>query len=224
MGIRQWPVGERPRERLHQAGPEALSDGELLALVLGSGWAGGDALQLGRRLLTRFGSLRELLRASGRQLEALPGMGPAKASRLQAALALGRRVLAEPLLGGQALDSPAVVRQFLRGRMLARRREVFACLYLDTRHRLIFFEELFRGTLDGAAVYPREVVRRALELGAAALILAHNHPSGVAEPSQADRALTRRLVEALSLVDIRILDHFVVGEEEVASFCERGLL
>lgn len=224
MRISDWPEQERPRERLLSRGPGELSDAELLAILLRTGSKGMTAVDLARRLLKRFGGLRGLLTASERAFRQAPGLGRAKYAQLQAVLEMGRRHLAEPMTRGEAFTSPASTRAFLAARLRDRRSEVFCCLFLDTRHRMIAFEEMFQGTVDGASVHPREVVRRAMDHNAAALILAHNHPSGVSEPSRADRAITRRLRDALALVDVRVLDHFVVGDGEAASFAERGWL
>ena len=222
--IRRWPEGERPREKLLARGAGALTDAELLALLLGTGHRGRDALSVARDLLARYGGLRALLAAEPRALCGTRGIGPAKYALLQAAAELGRRQMGEGLARGAPLTDPEATRRFLIGRLRDLPHEVFACLYLDNRHRVIAFEELFRGTLDGASVHPREVVKATLRHNAAALILAHNHPSGVAEPSDADRLITRRLREALGLVDVRVLDHFVVGDGYAVSFAERGWL
>ena len=225
MNLQQWPAQERPRERLLAAGPQQLSDAELLALLLGSsGLRGSNVVDLARGLLTAHHSLRELLSADRAALLATPGLGVAGYCRLQAALELARRHYAEALRSGPLLDSPAATHQFLISRLRDQTYELFCCLHLDNRHRLIAFDELFRGTIDGASVHPREVVKQALSRNAAAVILAHNHPSGVAEPSQADELITVRLREALALVDIRVLDHCIVGDNGCLSFRERGLL
>lgn len=223
MPITDWPADERPREKLLTRGAAALSDAELLAIFLRTGVPGFTAVDLARDLLSRFGGLRPLLRADLKAFCAVRGLGQAKYAQLQAVLEMGRRHLSETLARGDALSSPNDTRRFLLARLRDYPFEVFACLFLDNRHRVIAFEELFRGTIDGASVHPREVVRRALAHNAAALILAHNHPSGIAEPSRSDEAITRRLRDALALVDIRVLDHVVVGDELV-SFAERGLL
>jgi len=223
-GINQWPVGERPRERLLDLGAQALSDAELLAVVLGSGTGGASALDIARQLLMQFGSLRRLLTADQGTLLDQRGLGPARYATLLAALELARRHYREALRAGPALNAPAATRQFLTAQLRDRSYEVFCCLHLDNRHRLIHFEEVFRGTIDGASVHPREIVRQALHYNAAALIFAHNHPSGVAEASQADELITRRLRDALALVDIRVLDHLIVGDNNCLSFAERGLL
>jgi DNA repair protein RadC len=222
--IKRWPEAERPREKLIARGASALSDAELLALLLRTGHRGRDALEVARDLLVRFGGLRALLAAEPRTLCGTRGIGPAKYAELQAAAELGRRQMGEGLARGAPLTDPEATRRFLIGKLRDLPHEVFACLYLDNRHRVIAFEELFRGTLDGASVHPREVVKATLRHNAAALILAHNHPSGVAEPSDADRLITRRLREALGLVDVRVLDHFVVGDGYAVSFAERGWL
>lgn len=224
MPISNWPEAERPREKLLSRGPAALSDAELLAIFLRTGVTGKTAVDLARDLLSRFGSLRVLLEASQQTFCEAPGLGTAKYVQLQAVLEMNRRYLGEKLERGQALTSPEDTRAYLTARLRDQPREIFCCLFLDTRHRVLAFEELFHGTLDGAAVYPREVVKQALAHNAAAVILAHNHPSGVAEPSQADKALTQRLKDALALVDIRVLDHLVIGDGDITSFAERGLL
>jgi DNA repair protein RadC len=223
--ISAWPPGERPRERLFERGAQALTDAELLALVLGTGNRGANALDISRALLLHFGgSLRRLLSADAATLLELRGLGPARYAALMSALELSRRHYCEALRAGPALNAPANTRQFLTAQLRDRPYEVFCCLHLDNRHRLIHFEEVFRGTIDGASVHPREVVRQALRYNAAALIFAHNHPSGVAEASQADELITRRLRDALALVDIRVLDHLIVGDNHCLSFVERGLL
>ncbi len=224
MRIADWPQTERPRERLLATGPAALSDAELLAILLRTGTRGHSALDLARHLLADFGGLRGLLEAGQDEICKANGLGPAKYAQLQAALELARRNLAENLSRGDPLTSPDRTRQFLRAALRDRPHEVFCVLYLDTRHRVIRFDELFNGTIDSAHVHPRVVVEKALAARAAALILAHNHPSGVAEPSQADLAITRRLRDALGLVDIRLLDHMIVGDGEVVSLAERGLV
>ncbi|MCE8020743.1 DNA repair protein RadC [Halomonas sp. MCCC 1A11036] len=224
MSIRDWPEGERPREKLLALGAGALSDAELLAIFLRVGVAGRSAVDLARDLLGSFGGLRQLLEADQQRFCAERGLGTAKFVQLQATLELSKRHLAAQLARGNALTSPTLVRAYLATQLRHLGHEEFTALFLDTQHRVIRFESLFRGTLDSASVYPREVARRALELGAGAIIFAHNHPSGVAEPSDADRRITERLREALSLFEIRVLDHFVVGDGEVVSFAERGWL
>jgi DNA repair protein RadC len=224
MAIRDWPAGERPREKLLARGATALSDAELLAIFLRTGISGKSAVDLARELLQAFGGLRPLLAAEHGAFCAAPGLGDAKYAQLQAVLEMGRRHLFEELAHGPALTSPATCRAYLQARLASHPNEVFACLFLDSRHRVIACEELFHGTINGASVHPREVVRRALAHNAAALILAHNHPSGVAEPSRADIQLTARLRDALALVDVRVLDHLVVAAGDWASLAERGLL
>ncbi|HHC72615.1 MAG TPA: JAB domain-containing protein [Thiotrichales bacterium] len=224
MAIRDWPATERPREKLLERGAGALSDAELLAIFLRTGIRGETAVDLARRLLTRFEGLRGLFEADRETLCATPGLGQAKYAQLQAVLEMGRRYLDATLRRGDALESPEQTRRFLSAQLRHHPHELFACIFLDNRHRVIAFETLFRGTIDGATVHPREVVKRALAHNAAALILAHNHPSGVAEPSSADTRITRRLKESLALVDVRVLDHIVVGDGEMASLAERGLL
>ncbi|MBK7171329.1 MAG: DNA repair protein RadC [Gammaproteobacteria bacterium] len=224
MTIKDWPATERPRERLLDCGAGALSDAELLAILLRTGPRGSTAVDRARELLALFGGLRLLLEAEPGAFCAARGSGVATYVQLQAALELTRRYLLCRISRGRALGSPAEVRQFLQLKMRYLAHEVFACLFLDNQHTVICYEELFRGTIDGASVYPREIVKRALALNAAAVIFAHNHPSGVAEPSQADQRLTQRLKAALGTVDIRVLDHFVVGEADALSFAERGLL
>lgn len=222
MSIRDWPAAERPREKLLEQGPAALSDAELLAIFLRTGVAGCSAVDLARQLLSDFGSLRALLEADRAGFSARLGLGPAKYAQLQAVLEMARRHLAERLRRDSALESPQAVRDYLKAQLRHEHHEVFGCLFLDSKHRVLAYEALFRGTIDGASVYPRQVVKRALAHNAAALILTHNHPSGVAEPSHADRLLTERLKEALALVDIRVLDHFIVGDGEPLSMAERG--
>jgi DNA repair protein RadC len=221
MPITDWPADERPREKLLARGAAALTDAELLAIFLRTGSPGRTALDLARDLLARFGGLRALLRTDREAFCAVHGLGEAKYVQLQAGLELARRHLAEALAGREALKDPAAVRRLLQARLRDRQHETFAALFLDNQHRVIAFDELSQGTIDGASVYPREVIKAALKHGAAAVIFAHNHPSGVAEPSAADRTLTERLKSALAQVDIRVLDHFVVGEQ-VVSFAERG--
>ncbi|MEA2078971.1 MAG: DNA repair protein RadC [Pseudomonadota bacterium] len=222
MAINDWPEAERPREKLLSLGPQALSDAELLAIFLRTGIAGCNAVELARSLVREYGGLRKLLQADRNRFCATKGLGNAKYAQLQAVLELARRHLAENLERGDALKNPAETRRYLTARLRDYPYEVFACLFLDTRHRVISYEELFRGTIDGASVHPREVVRRALQHNAAAVILAHNHPSGVAEPSDADRRITTRLKDALALIDIRVLDHVVIGDQLATSFAERG--
>jgi len=224
MAITDWPMQERPREKLLAQGADTLSDAELLAIFLRTGVKGKSAVDLARELLSDFGSLRGLLTADQTRFCEPMGLGSSKYAQLQAVLEMARRHLAEQLQRGDALTSPELTRRYLASRLRDRDYEVFAALFLDNQNRVIQYEELFRGTIDGAAVYPREVLKRALEHSAAALIFAHNHPSGVAEPSRADRHITERLQQALGLVDIRVLDHLVIGDGEIVSFAERGWL
>ena len=224
MPISNWPLQERPREKLLLRGSGALSDAELLAIFLRTGVAGKTAVDLARELLTRFGSLRELLAADQREFCTAPGLGAAKYAQLQAVLEMAYRHLGERLHRDAALTSSQDTKQYLLARLRDRPHEVFCCLFLDNRHRPLAIEELFTGTINGTTVYPREIVKRTLRHNAAAVILAHNHPSGVAEPSRADELLTVRLKAALDLIDVRVLDHLVIGDGEVISFSERGLL
>ena len=224
MGLSTIPVGERPRERMLASGVATLSDAELLAVLLGTGGGGRSVIDLSRALLSRLEGWNGLLGARLGELVSEPGMGVAKYAVLQASLELARRHALEELQRGVVLSSPERTRRFLQNHLRNPSREVFACLFLNAQHALICCEDLFQGTLDGAAVYPREVLRRALELDAAAVILAHNHPSGVAEPSAADRRITERLQAALALVDIRVLDHIIIGRGHAFSFAEDGLL
>ncbi len=224
MAISDWPETERPREKLLALGPQALSDAELLAIFLRTGVAGCSAVELARQLVHEYGGLRKLLQADRNSFCANRGLGQAKYAQLQAVLELARRHLAESLTRGQPLTNPTDTQHYLTARLGDYPYEVFACLFLDTRHRLICYEELFRGTIDGASVHPREVVRRTLQHNAAAVILAHNHPSGIAEPSDADRRITQRLKDALALIDVRVLDHIVVGDQVATSLAERGYL
>lgn len=224
MAITDWPVAERPREKLLAQGARSLSDAELLAIFLRTGLPGRSAVDLARDLIGNFGGLRPLLAADENQFCAAAGLGRAKFAQLQAVLEMSRRHLDEELRREQVFTNPAAVRRFLSSRLRDRQREVFALMLLDNQHRLLGYEEPFEGTLDSASVYPREVVKLVLKSNAAAVILAHNHPSGVAEPSRADRQITERLVSALALVDVRVLDHLVVGEGVPVSFAERGWL
>lgn len=224
MHIREWPADERPREKLLARGPGVLSDAELLAVFIGSGRAGCDAVATARQLLSGHGPLRALLERPAPELARLPGLGPARASALAAALELGQRLLAAQLARGELVSDPEAAGRHFAQRLRGQPREVFAALFLDTRHRALAFEELFAGTIDGAEVHPREVVRRALAHNAAALIVGHNHPSGNPEPSAADRALTTRLRDALALVDVRLLDHVVIGDGPPLSLAARGWL
>jgi DNA repair protein RadC len=224
MAITDWPTEERPREKLLQRGAQALSDAELLAIFLRTGARGKTAVDLARELLTQYGGLRKLLDADRARFCSSSGLGIAKFVQLQAILEIGRRHLHEVLERGDALTDPLITRQYLSARLRDYPYEVFACLFLDNRNRVISYDELFSGTINGASVHPREVVRRSLDHNAAAVIFAHNHPSGVPEPSESDRVITRRLSDALSLVDVRVLDHFVIGDGQSVSFAERGWL
>ncbi|MGL4574528.1 MAG: RadC family protein [Burkholderiaceae bacterium] len=222
MPITDWPEDERPREKMAARGPQALSDAELLAILLRVGVAGKSAVDLARELIATFGSVGALLSASPKDIAKIKGLGPAKALQFQAALELGRRALSEQLQEQPLLNSPSAVSDFLRLTYAGETAEVFMALYLDAQNRLIQAAPLFRGTLTQTSVYPREVVKAALACNAAALIVAHNHPSGAAEPSRADVALTQRLKDALALVDIRLLDHLVVAGNTVVSLAQRG--
>lgn len=224
MAITDWPVGERPRERLLAQGAAILSDAELLAIFLRVGVRGKSAVDLARDLLAHFGGLGRLFAAGRDAFSAFPGMGPAKYAQLQAVLEMARRALAEEMRVGDALSSPLAVRDYLRLKLSGLGHEVFLAVFLDAQNRVLEVEELFRGTLTQTSVYPREVVKRALFHNAGGVILAHNHPSGVAEPSQADRWLTEQLKQSLALVDVRVLDHFVVAGNQSLSFAERGWL
>lgn len=224
MAIRDWPADERPREKLLQRGAQALSDAELLAIFLRTGVQGKSAVDLSRELLSDHGGLAALMGASLSRFCQSKGLGDAKYAQLQAVMEMSRRYLGDVLQRDQVFSSAASTRRYLQAQLRGEPREVFAALYLDNRHRLIRYEPLFFGTIDSAAVYPREIARRALELNSAALIVAHNHPSGVAEPSDADLRITRRISDALALLDIRLLDHCVVAGSEVVSLAERGQL
>ena len=224
MAITDWPAEERPREKMLLKGGQALTDSELLAIFLRTGVKGMSAVELARSVLEHFGGLRQAMEATPEQFAEINGMGSAKWAQLQACLELGKRYLEATLYRGDAFTSPETTRRYLSARLRAYQHEVFACLFLDSQNRLIQFEELFSGTIDGASVYPREVVKRGLALNAAAVIFAHNHPSGVAEPSQADCHITRRLQTALELVDVRVLDHLIVGDGDIVSLAERGYL
>jgi DNA repair protein RadC len=223
MSIRTWPEGERPREKLLLRGPLVLSDAELVAVLLGSGMRGKDAITLSRELISGAGGLLTLL-ADPDRLASRAGIGPAKRARLLAALELARRALGEQLATRPSLRNPRDSGDYLRARLSQLPYEVFACLYLDNRHRVLAFEELFRGTVDGASVHPREVVRACLRHNACAVIFAHNHPSGEAEPSGSDEAITHILRDALQLIEVRVLDHLIIGTGEPVSMAARGLL
>jgi DNA repair protein RadC len=224
MSIARWMPGEGPRDKLLERGASALSDAELLAVLLHTGYRDCNALEMARELLIEFGGISGLMRAPQEGLLGCPGVGPAKFARLRAATELVCRQALQSARSGDVLSSPSDTRRFLQYHLGSRSREVFTCLFLDSQHRVQRCEDLFFGTLDGAAVYPREVAVRALQYGAAAVIFAHNHPSGVAEPSSADRRITERLCAALALLDIRVLDHIIIGSGQDYSFAEQGLL
>ena len=221
MSIRDWPTLERPRERLLQRGPSALSDAELIATLIGHGSRGKDAITLGRELIAISGGLQRLL-SDGTSLSKVSGIGPAKCARLLAAFELARRAMGEQLMALPRLSNPRDSGDYLSARLRHLPYEVFACLYLDNHHRVIAFEELFRGTVDSASVHPREVVRACLKHNACAVILAHNHPSGVAEPSAADWTITSELRKILEIVGVRVLDHIVIGAGTPISMAELG--
>ncbi|CAE6516602.1 DNA replication and repair protein RadC [Nitrosomonas nitrosa] len=224
MAIPDWPELERPREKLLKQGAKSLSDAELLAIFLRTGIAGKSAVDLARESLKHFGSLTALFLADQHAFCQLPGMGLAKYTQLQAVLEMAQRALKEEMKSRDVMDSPQSVRNYLYLNLVGKEREVFVGIFLDARNRIIAAEELFVGTLTQASVYPREVVKRALHHNAAAMIFAHNHPSGIAEPSKADEILTQSLKQALALVDIKVLDHFIIGEGDTLSFAERGLI
>ena len=224
MRIADWPEDERPRERLLKHGANALSQAELLAIFLRTGIAGANAVELGRQLLARFGNLQRLFAAPLSEVASVRGLGPAKYVQLQAAIEMARRALEEDIRERDAMSSPQTVREFLRLTLGGKAHEIFMAMFLDAQNRLLGSEELFHGTLTQTSVYPREVVKAALRYNAAVVIFAHNHPSGVAEPSRADELLTQTLKQALSLVEIKTLDHFIVAGSRTLSFAERGLL
>jgi len=224
MAITDWPVNERPREKLLNNGAGSLSDAELLAIFLRVGTRGKTALDLARELITHYGSLKSLLSASESDFCHFPGMGPAKFVQLQASLEMSKRYFHDEMRESNAITNPNASKLFLRSALADKKHEVFACLYLDTQHNILDFEELFTGTLDAASVYPREVVRHVIEKGAAAVILCHNHPSGSTTASEADIQITRRLIAALELIDVSVLDHMIVAGNKVMSFAEHGLL
>jgi DNA repair protein RadC len=224
MSIHDWPLAERPREKLLYQGTHTLSDAELLAIFLRTGVKGKTAVDLARDLLNNFGGVRHLLEAPMQQFCQHHGLGVAKYAQLQAVLELAKRHLLENLKRSNALESSQDVQSFLMTQLRHRQQEIFACLFLDNRNRIIHYDELFHGTINCAAVYPREVVKRALAHNAAAVILAHNHPSGVAEPSPEDKSITQQLAKALSLVEIRVLDHMIIGDSQVISLAEMGFL
>jgi len=223
MAISDWPLAERPRERLLAGGPGALSDAELLAVLLRTGVRGKSAVDLGRELIVRFKAVSAVLEA-GARLGTIKGLGPAKTAQFAAAIELARRALLETVKSASALTSPGAVRDYLRLSLGRREEEVFLCIWLDAQHKVIESEVAFTGTLTQTSVYPREIVKAALQRNAAAVIFAHNHPSGAAQPSQADELLTRNLKDALALVEVKVLDHFIVAGSQAISFAERGLL
>lgn len=224
MGIKDWPADDRPREKLLAKGPSSLSDAELLAIFLRTGVAGKSAIELARDLIRRFGSMAAIAAADAASFSGIKGLGLAKYAQFQAAIEMARRSLVQDMKAGVNLNSPQGVRDYLRLLLGHKPVEVFVAIFLDAQNRAITAEELFSGTLTQTSVYPREIVKRALALNAAAVIFAHNHPSGVAEPSRADEVLTQALKQALGTVDIRVLDHFIVGQGTPMSFAERGLL
>ena len=224
MAIRDWPADERPREKLLERGAESLTDAELLAIFLRTGVTGKSAVDLSRELLDRFGGLSKLCLANQQQICDAPGLGPAKYAQLKAVMEMARRALKEDMQRGDALTSPGAVRRYLSLLLKDKPHEEFWAVFLDAQNRVTQAEMLFRGTLTQTSVHPREVIKRTLAHNAAGVILAHNHPSGVAEPSQADRLLTQTLKQALALVDVRVLDHFVVAGAGGMSFAESGLL
>lgn len=224
MNIKDWPSQERPREKLLRLGAGALSDAELLAIYLRTGVAGQSALDLARHLLIEFESLKGLLDAKPKAFCAIHGLGLAKYTQLHAVMEMSKRYYAHQMQSRSVMHHPEACRRYIIHALSGRHQEIFACLYLDAQHQVLQFEELFQGTLDSASVYPREVVHRVLEVGAAAVILCHNHPSGSSRISEADRAITRRLKEALALIDVKVLDHFVVADHEIISFAEQGIL
>lgn len=224
MAISNWPVSERPREKLLQKGVAALSDTELLAIFLRTGITGKSAVDLARELLSYYGNLTNIFAATQTNFCQFPGMGVAKYTQLQAVLEMARRALGEELKTGNAMNSPALVRDFLRLSLANKPHEVFVAIFLDAKNHTIATEELFSGTLTQTSVYPREVIKRALHYNAAAVIFAHNHPSGVAEPSMDDKILTQSLKQALAIVDVKVLDHFIVGNGTAMSFAEHNLM
>ena len=224
MVLKDIPADARPREKLLASGAAALADAELIALLLRTGLKGCSVLQLAQQMLDRFGGIQGLLHAQADDLKQIKGLGPAKRAEIAAVIEIARRALAQELTQRPVFDAPDKVKNYLQLQLGRRGFEVFAVLFLDAQMRLLKLEEMFRGTLTQTSVYPREVVKRALDLHASAVVFAHNHPSGAAEPSRADEYLTKTLKSALALVDVRVLDHLVVGENEVISFAERGLL
>jgi DNA repair protein RadC len=224
MSITDWPVTERPREKLIQKGPDFLSDAELLAIFLRTGCKGKSAVDLSREVLKQFNGLRGLLAADRKSFCQAKGLGDAKFTQLQAVLEMSRRFLSETLVKGQSFNHASTVKDFLLTQLRHQQREIFATLFMDNQHHLLAYENLFEGTINCAHVHPREVVKRCLHHNAAAVIFAHNHPSGIAEPSSSDEHITKELCRVLEILDIRVLDHMIVGDNTVLSFAERGLL
>ncbi|MBX8512283.1 DNA repair protein RadC [Pseudomonas cichorii] len=224
MSIRNWPASERPRERLLESGAQSLSDAELLAIFLRTGVAGKSAVDLARHLLNQFGSLRALLESDLGRFSSHLGLGPAKFAQLQAVMEMARRHMAETLRRDSILESPMQVRSYLKAILRQEPHEVFGCLFLDSKNRVLTFEILFHGTINAAYVHPRQVVKRAMVHNAASLILCHNHPSGITDPSHSDIELTKRLKQALALIDVRVLDHVIIGDGEPLSMVEMGLV
>jgi DNA repair protein RadC len=224
MKIQDWPINERPREKLLQLGANTLTDAELLAILINTGTRGKSAVELARMAINEFGGVQSLLFASKKHLIKLPGLGDAKYALLQACNELFKRAMAEKLKQQDSFTSADTASDYLRAQLSQNKREVFAMLMLDSQHQLIAYREMFKGTINSAAVYPRELVKQAMDDNAAAVILAHNHPSGVAEPSQADIQITQRIKQAFALVDVTVLDHFVIGHSSAVSFAQRGLL
>lgn len=224
MTIKDWPITEQPREKLLHQGPHSLSDAELLSIFIRTGIRGKSAVDLARDLIKHFGNLRALFNASPQELTQMMGMGPAKYSQIQASIELARRYLKEMMVRDEIFKNPQDTRNYLIARLRDHTQEVFACIFLDNRNRLIAYEEPFYGTIHSAAIYPREIVKRALYHNAAGLIVAHNHPSGIAEPSKADESITQELTKALKLIEVRLLDHFIIGDGAVTSLAERGVL
>lgn len=224
MAIKDWPADERPREKLLSLGPQALTDAELLAIFLRTGVSGLSAVDLAKQLLNHFTSLRELLEADIKRFTQQHGLGEAKYVQLQAVLEMSRRHMESTLKKGDAFTDSQVTQLYFKQRLRHHQQEVFACLFLDNQHQLIKFEELFFGTINNASVYPREIIKKTLEYNAAAVIIAHNHPSGIAEPSQADKKITERIKSALDLIDARLLDHIIVGDADTYSLAQHGEL
>lgn len=224
MSINDWPISERPREKLLLKGAQSLSDSELLAIFLRTGTKGLSAVDIARQLLSSYGGLRQLFESTEAEFCSGTGLGPAKYALLQAVLEMNRRHLGQQLEQGSTMDSPHTVQQYLISQLRHHQREVFACLFLDTKHSVLGFEILFKGSINCAQIHPREVVKSALSYNAAAVIFSHNHPSGIAEPSMADKQITERLSAALALVDVAVIDHIIIGNAEPVSFAERGLL